>query len=295
VFQKLRHSANSYASKMPVDFEKLFKNPKPVIAMIHTGPSPGVPGFVCVESALDRAIAETEVFVSAGVDGIMVENMRDFPCVHEREMGPEVAAFMTTVACAVKRRAANVPVGIQVLFQANRTALAVAVAAKCDFVRAEGWTYAHVSDKGLATASAGQVVRYREHIGASRIPVFADVRKKHAAHALTGDLSIGAIAAGMELHLADAIVVTGSSTGVAPDLESVKEVRASTSLPLVVGSGISAENIGLYYDHADGFIVGTSLKENAVWHGPVSDERAHELMSVVMRLRAAREVVFQKN
>ena len=280
---------------MPVAFDKLFKRPKPVIAMIHTGPSPGVPGFVCVESALDRAIAEAEVFVGAGVDGIMVENMRDFPCVHEREMGPEVAAFMTTVACAVKRRAASVPVGIQVLFQANRTALAVAVAAKCDFVRAEGWTYAHVSDKGFADASAGRVVRYREQVGAGRVPIFADVRKKHAAHTLTGDLSIGEIAAGMEMHLADAIVLTGSSTGVAPDLDSLKSVRASTSLPIIVGSGISAENIGLFYDHADGFIVGSSLKENGVWHGPVSEERAQELMSSVVRLRAAREVVFQKN
>jgi len=280
---------------MPVTLDQLFKRPKPVIAMIHTGPSPGVPGFVCVESALDRAIAETEIFVSAGVDGIMVENMRDFPCVHERDMGPEVAAFMTTVACAVKRRAANIPVGIQVLFQANCTALAVAVAAKCDFIRAEGWTYAHVSDKGFADASAGRVVRYREHIGGSRLPILADIRKKHAAHTLTGDLSIGEIAAGMELHLADAIVVTGSSTAIAPDLESLKKVRQATSLPVIVGSGMSVENIGLYYDFADGFIVGSSLKENGVWHGPVSDERAHDLMTTIVQLRAAREIVFQKN
>ncbi|NNE46862.1 MAG: BtpA/SgcQ family protein [Rhodothermales bacterium] len=280
---------------MPVAFDKLFGRPKPVIAMIHTGPSPGVPGFVCVESALDRAIAETEVFVSAGVDGIMVENMRDFPCVHERDMGPEVTAFMTTIACAVKRRAGKIPVGIQVLFQANRAALAVAVAAKCDFVRAEGWTYAHVSDKGFADASAGRVVRYRKVIGGSRIPIFADIRKKHAAHALTGDLTIGEIAAGMELHLADAIVVTGSATGVSPNVDSLKEVREATILPLIVGSGITAENVGLFYDHADGFIVGSSLKENGVWHGPVSDERTHELMSAVVQLRAAREMVFQKN
>ncbi len=225
----------------------------------------------------------------------MVENMRDFPCIHERDMGPEVAAFMTTVACAVKRRAASVPVGLQVLFQANRTALAVAVAAKCDFIRAEGWTYAHVSDKGFADASAGRVVRYREQIGGSRLPIFADIRKKHAAHTLTGDLTTGEIAAGMELHLADAIVVTGSSTGVAPDIDTLKQVRDATTLPLVVGSGVSADNVGLFYDHADGFIVGSSLKENGVWHGPVSEKRVVELMSAVVQLRAAREAVFQKN
>ena len=110
---------------MPKTFTELFTRPKPVIAMIHTGPSPGVPGFVCVESVVERAIAETEAFVAAGVDGIIVENMRDFPCVHEDKQGPEVAAIMTRVSCAVKRRASMIPVGIQVLFQANRTALAV--------------------------------------------------------------------------------------------------------------------------------------------------------------------------
>ncbi len=280
---------------MPVSFDQLFERPKPVVAMIHTGPSPGVPGFVCVESAVERAIAETEAYVGAGVDGILIENMRDFPCVHEREMGPEVAAFMTRVACAVKRRAGRLPVGIQVLFQGNRTALAVAVAAKCDFVRAEGWTYAHVSDKGFADASAGKVVRYRQTIGASRLPVFADIRKKHAAHALTGDLDIGEIAAGMELHLADGIVVTGSSTGVSPRPSELEKVKEATALPVLVGSGITPDNVGDYYDRADGFIVGSALKENGVWHGPVSEERVHDLMGTVAHLRAAREVVFQKN
>ncbi|GIV62128.1 MAG: hypothetical protein KatS3mg044_0994 [Rhodothermaceae bacterium] len=201
---------------MPVAFADLFSRPKPLIAMIHTGPSPGLPGFVCMESAVERAVAEAEVYLRAGVDGILVENMHDFPCVHEREMGPEVAAFMTRVAYAVKRRAGRTPVGLQVLFQANRTALAVALAAGCDFVRAEGWTYAHVADKGMAEACAGTVVRYRHHIRADHLPVFADVKKKHAAHALTADLSLADLARGMALHRADAVVVTGTRTGEPP-------------------------------------------------------------------------------
>ncbi len=280
---------------MPASFTQLFDRPRPIIAMIHTGPSPGVPGFVCVESAVERAIAETEVYVGAGVDGILIENMRDFPCVHEREMGPEIAAFMTRVACAVKRRARRIPVGLQILFQGNRTALAVAVAANCDFIRAEGWTYAHVSDKGFADASAGKVVRYRQLIGGNRLPIFADIKKKHAAHALTSDLAIGEVAAGMEMHLADGIIVTGGSTGVVPRLDDLRAVKDATALPVLVGSGITRENVGDYYELADGFIVGSALKENDMWHGPVSDDKVHELMATVARLRSAREVVFQRN
>ena len=280
---------------MPLSFTELFERPRPVIAMIHTGPSPGVPGFVCVESAVERAIAETEVYIGAGVDGILIENMRDFPCIHEREMGPEIAAFMTRVACEVKRRAGRTPVGVQVLFQGNRTALAVAVAARCDFIRAEGWTYAHVSDKGFAVASAGTAVRYRQMIGGAKLPIFADIKKKHAAHVITSDLEIGDVAAGMELHLADGIVVTGSTTGAAPKFSDLRGVKQATALPVLVGSGISADNVGDYVELADGFIVGSSVKENGVWHGPVSEEKVNELLGAVRRLRSVRDVVFQKN
>ncbi len=280
---------------MPISFAALFDKPKPVIAMIHTGPTPGVPGFICIQSAVERAVAETEVYLAADVDGILIENMFDFPCVHEREMGPEVAASMTRVAYAVKRRARYTPVGLHVLFQGNKTALAVAQAAGCDFIRAEGWTHAHVSDKGMAEASAGAVLRYRQHIGANSIPVFADVKKKHAAHALTADLSIADIARGMALHQADAVVVTGDHTGEPPGHDDLVAARAATDLPVLVGSGASADNYGDLYSLADGFIIGSSLKEGGRWDAPVCEKRVGKLMAVAEQLRAAHQAALMKN
>jgi uncharacterized protein len=272
---------------MPVDFTDLFPRPKPVIAMIHTGPAPGMPDFSSIEALRDRAVAEADLLVSAGVDGLIIENMHDFPCIHEREMGPEVAAYMTRVATAVKRHVPETPIGIQVLFQANKTALAVALGAGCDFVRAEGWTYAHISDKGIAEACAGAVIRYRCQIGADHIPVFADIKKKHAAHTWTADITIEDVARSMDLHRADGVIVTGFHTGDAPDLEEVRRVRAATSLPLLIGSGVNPENAGALAAFADGFIVGSSLKEGGVWHAPVSEERVVELLAAVEEARAA--------
>ena len=270
---------------MPKKFTTLFDKPKPIIAMIHTGPSPGVRGYLCIQSAVERAVAEAEVYLAAGVDGIMIENMHDFPCVHEREMGPEVAAFMTRVAYAVKRRARYTPVGIQVLFQGNKTALAVALAAGCDFVRAEGWTHTHISDKGLCDASAGTVLRYRNQIDANQIPVFADIKKKHAAHTLTADVSITEMAQCMELHQADALVVTGGHTGEAPALEDVQAVSEATALPLLVGSGTTPDNYGEFYPYADGFIVGSILKEGGRWDAPVCSRRVERLVAVAEQVR----------
>lgn len=261
--------------------ENLFSKSHPVIAMLHTGPSPGVPGFVSVKSEVERALIEAEVYAEQGVDGLLVENMHDFPCVHEREQGPEVAAFMTRVACAVKEAFPELPLGVQVLFQANRTALAVAQAAGADFIRAEGWTHAHVSDKGIADADAGRTLRYRHAIGAEHIPVLADVKKKHAAHAWTSDLSISDIAEVMMLHQADGLVVTGGSTGHAPDPDDLRAVREATPLPIFVGSGMTGSNIKRYLEYADAFIIGSMFKEGGRWDAPVCTTRVREVMKVV--------------
>lgn len=266
---------------MPTFVDRLFKRPKPVIAMIHTGPSPGVPGCCGVQCAVERAVAEARLFAEHGVDGLIVENMHDFPCVHEREMGPEVAAFMTRVASSVKRHVGRMPVGVQILFQANRTAMAVAHASGCDFIRAEGWTHAHVSDKGIAEACAGVVLRYRKAIGADRIPVLADVQKKHASLSWTADLALSDLASSTQQHRADAIVVTGSTTGHAPDQEDLREVAVGSSLPLFIGSGLTAENFVDYVDLADGFIIGSAFKENGEWSAPVCETRVRQLVGAL--------------
>ncbi len=259
--------------------------------MVHIGPSPGAPGYRSIECMVERAVAEAKLLAELGVDGIVIENMHDFPCVHERHQGPEVATAMTRVAVCVKRQVGQLPVGVQVLFQANKTALAVALAAQCDFIRAEGWTHAHVSDKGIAEACAGEVLRYRRAIGADHIPVFADVKKKHAAHTWTADVPISEMARLMELHRADGIVVTGDSTGKEPHLADLQAVRSSTPLPLIVGSGVTAENVEHLAVLADGFIVGSALKEGGVWDAPVCEDRVRAVVAAVRMARAEIDVL----
>ena len=57
-------------------------------------------------------------------------------------------------------------------------------------VRAEGFVFGHVADEGWMDACAGPLLRYRKQIGAEHIPVWADLKKKHAAHAMTADVSL---------------------------------------------------------------------------------------------------------
>lgn len=39
-------------------------------------------------------------------------------------------------------------------------------------------------------ACAGPLLRYRKTIGAQTVKVYADIKKKHSAHAITADVSL---------------------------------------------------------------------------------------------------------
>jgi membrane complex biogenesis BtpA family protein len=264
--------------------EKLFDGA--VIGMVHLLPLPGSPGHRGMEALVEAALRDADALLEGGADALLVENMHDFPCLREREMGPEVAAAMTRAACALRRRAGPArAIGVQVLFAANRTAVAVAAAADLDFIRAEGWTYGHLADKGWVEASAGSVVRYRKALEAEGLLVLADVKKKHASHAATADLSLAETAANLDMQAADAVVVTGPTTGVPPAPAELEAVAAASSLPVVVGSGLTAENAAQLAPRCRAAIVGTSLKQGGDWRCPVDAARVARFVEA---FRAAR-------
>jgi hypothetical protein len=245
-----------------------------VIGMVHLLPLPGSPGHPGMEALVEAALRDADALLEGGADALLVENMHDFPCLREREMGPEVAAAMTRAATAIRLRVGQTrPIGVQVLFAANRTAVAVAAAADLDFIRAEGWTYGHVADKGWVEASAGAVVRYRKALEAEGVLVFADVKKKHASHAVTADLTLAETAANLDFQRADAVVVTGPTTGSPPAPAELEAVAAASRLPLVVGSGMTEDNAALFAPLCRAAIVGTSLKEGGDWRRPVDAAR----------------------
>lgn len=241
---------------------------KPVVGMIHVAALPGTPaGRKPLNQIVERAAREAKVYRSAGVHGLMIENMHDTPYL-KGGVGPEITAAMTAVARAVKAEA-SLPVGIQILAGANREALAVAMAAGLDFVRAEGFAFAHVADEGLIESCAARLLRYRGEIGAETVRVWADVKKKHSSHAITSDVGIGSTAHAVEFMRGEAVIVTGSFTGDAASLHELEEVKNAVSLPVLLGSGVTTENLGDFFPLADGFIVGSAFKEDGDWQkGP---------------------------
>ena len=262
----------------------VFGSTKPVIAMIHVGALPGTPASrSSVREIVAHAVAEARIYRESGVHGIAIENMHDVPYLRGG-VGPEVTAAMTAVALAVKDASA-LPCGIQILAGANHEALAVAHSADLQFVRVEGYAFAHVADEGIIESSAASLLRYHGAIGAERVHVWADVKKKHSAHAITADVGIGETAAAVEFMRADAVIVTGATTGEEPSEAAISAVRRSCRLPLLLGSGISTENLGQFHHLADGFIVGSSFKRDGRWSEPVDPRRVERFMRAHAALR----------
>ena len=219
---------------------------------------------------------EAKVYRECGVDGIIIENMHDVPYL-KGEVGPEIVAAMTAIGTEV-RSESELPVGVQILAGANIEAMAVAHAAGLDFIRAEGFAYAHVADEGLIEASAAKLLRYRKMIGAQRVLVWTDVKKKHSAHAITADVSLGQTAETVEFMGADCVIVTGSVTGEAPKVADVQEAKQHCHLPVFLGSGISEHNIEQFYNEADGFIIGSAFKIDGLWSNTIDPARVNSFM-----------------
>nr|XP_029732831.1 uncharacterized protein F13E9.13, mitochondrial isoform X2 [Aedes albopictus] len=217
---------------------------------------------------------------------MMIENMHDVPYVQKRYFGPETVACMTKIATSIKGAVAdNIPCGIQVLACGNEEALAIAKACNLDFIRAEGFVFCHVADEGFTDANAGQLLRYRKNIDAEHIKIFTDIKKKHSAHAITNDISLIETAKAAEFFRSDGIVITGASTGCETNVNDVESLINETKLPLIIGSGITMENIPKYWNKADAAIVGSHFKEGGHWQGELCDIRVRAFMDKVKSFR----------
>jgi len=263
----------------------LFGVPRALIGVIHTGAIPGTPSnSKPVAAVAEDAVAEARIYQAAGFHGLIIENTHDRPYL-KSAVGPEIGAAMAVIGAEV-RRASGLPLGIQVLAGANHCAVAIAHACGASFVRVEGFVFAHVADEGLIESSAGSLMRYRRAIGGGSVRVFADIKKKHSAHAITADVDIVETARAAEFFRADGVIVSGVATGHPADADEVCAVHGAVTIPTLVGSGVTPENMG-NYACADALIIGSSVRVGGLWSNRLDDGRVRTVVRAFQGLPAA--------
>lgn len=245
-----------------------------LVGMVHLLPLPGSPRWAGDVAALrQRARSDAEALLRGGCDAVIVENMGDLPYL-KGAVGPDTLAAMTL--CVADVVALGAPVGVQILAGANAQALAVAGVTGARFIRAEAFAYGHLADEGWLEASAGPLLRQRATAGLGQVGIWADVQKKHAAHAVSADLTLEALARGHRFCGADVLIVTGGETGAPTGPSDVAEA-ATAGLPVAVGSGVTPADAAALGRVASALVVGSWLKHDGDWRNPVDMDRVRAL------------------
>lgn len=259
---------------------EIFGRDKVVIGVVHCPALPGSPGYRgdTVGTIYDRALRDAEAYVSGGVDGLIIENHGDIPFLKPADLGPETAAHLAVITDRIGR-ATGVPLGINVLANAAIAAFAVAKAGGARFIRVNQWANAYVANEGIIEGDAARALRYRSNLRAEDIAVFADSHVKHGAHAIVADRSITELTRDLAFFSADAVIATGQRTGNSATMEEIGTIRTATHLPLLVGSGVTPENVGTILAQTNGVIVASSLKHDGVWWNAVDRERVRRFMA----------------
>ncbi|HEV2210120.1 MAG TPA: BtpA/SgcQ family protein [Verrucomicrobiae bacterium] len=259
------------------------EQPRTLIGVVHLQPLPGSPRYEgAFGPVVAAAVRDARAYERGGAHAVCLENFGDVPFT-KGTVAPETVAALAVAGQAV-RAAIKLPIGFNVLRNDARAALALCAVCGGRFIRVNVHTGAMVTDQGLIEGQAYETLRCRGQL-CPAVLIFADVHVKHATP--LGGLPI-AIAARDTLYrgLADALIVSGTGTGVAANLTDLQTLRAACpSAKILVGSGVRIENVQDYLPLADGFIVGTSLKTGGQIANAVAVRRVAALAAAMRGAR----------
>ncbi len=206
---------------------------------------------------IKHAVTDAKALREAGFCALIVENFGDSPFSAAR-IEPWTTAALAIVVAAVKS-AADMPVGVNALRNDALAALGVAAAAEADFIRVNVLVGVSATDQGFVEGRAAELLRARAHVAPS-VEVFADVHVKHAVCISQPDVALAAEETAYRGQ-ADALIVSGATTGRPADLSELRRVRAVVpDRLLLAGSGVTPKTVAGILQVADGAIVGSCLK-----------------------------------
>ncbi len=249
-----------------------FSTPKPIIGMLHLPPLPGAPRYHSTLADIESfCLKDADALIKGGCHGLLLENFGDSPFYPDR-VPTYVSTIMTRLALKIKQRY-GFPLGINVLRNDAESALAIAVASGADFIRVNILSGSRVTDQGVITGQAHTLLRERRLLQADHIAVIGDVAVKHSAPLAPRGLKEETQEM-VERGGADAVIVSGLATGMEVDLKALEQVRSgSRKHPVLIGSGVTSQNISTLSRVADGFIIGTGFKHGGKIFGAVERER----------------------
>ena len=256
---------------------QLFDQSKPIIGVIHLLPLIGSPqskeSFCEVRA---RAFLDAASLIDNGIDGVIIENYGDAP-FYPDSVEPHTVASLTLIASEIRERYPQTPIGINILRNDAKSAMAIATVTGANFIRVNVHTGAMLTDQGIIQGKAHETLLYRSALK-SEVKIFADVAVKHAVPLAAIDIVTSAEDTYYR-GLADALIVTGVVTGKDIDHDQLKSVKSAIpQVSVFAGSGVTVNNLAEVLQYGDGVIVGTSIKCDGITTNAVDPDRVHRLI-----------------
>jgi uncharacterized protein len=265
------------------DLNDLFNVKKPIFGMVHLLPLPGAPLYGGdLKPVLERALQDARTLEKGGVDALIIENFHDIPFFRETQE-PETVSAMTVMAYEVSK-AVSIPIGLNVLRNSWKAAIAIAHIVGGIFIRLNILTDVMVTDQGPVIGRAAEATRYRKFIGAENVRIFSDVYSKHAAP--IAERPIGVIARDMAHRgMADGIIISGEESSDPAKLEDIEAVRkAVPDTPLILGSGMTPAHAEMV-EYVDAAVFGYGAKRDGDMTNPIDPDLVKEFMRGVRKVR----------
>jgi membrane complex biogenesis BtpA family protein len=256
--------------------------------MLHLDYLAGQKEYRGFEYTLSRALVDLYNLQDGGIDGILIENWKEYTTTPEAD--PKNVECMLEISRELAKKS-KVPLGISVLNNDYKAAFGISkeIGARfvqldvyVDKVRSEfefnPYTKEHPFD---IIVNLKDVLKYKPE----NVALFVSIQPKHYI-LLEKNKPIELSAKQAIENKADAIIVTGEKTGIAPSLEKIRKVKQAVgNYPVGIGSGFSRRNAMDYLPEIDFVIVGTDLKYESRTDNPVDIERVRELMDIVRKFR----------
>ena len=271
-----------------MDLNQIFPTKNPIIGVVHLLPLPTSARWGgSLKAVIERAEQEATALAAGGIDGIIVENFFDAPFTKD-QVNPAVISAMTLIVDRLMNLVV-VPVGINLLRNDAKGALAIASCVNAQFIRVNVLNGIMATDQGLIEGNAHEILRFRRELG-SDIAIFADVLVKHARPLGTPNLTT-AVQDTIERSLADAVILSGWATGSPPTIEDLElATAAAKGTPVLIGSGANWDNIGQLMQAADGAIVASSLKRQGMIHETIDPIRVAQFIEAAREVSAAKSI-----
>ncbi len=227
------------------------------------------------EALAEYTAKEADKLINAGFDGVLVENYNDYPFPRDKCPNTTLEKVRRVLEDLTKEYP-GIVVGLNLLRNCGLDSLSLACELGLDFIRVNAYMEPVWAPEGLLGPLAYMIQREKTLRGC-RIKVYADVNVKHSRPILGYKVALENLVA---RGRADGVIVTGEATGrkTSPLHVYLARLMAPDNMEVLVGSGVSVDNIGLYMGIADGVIVGTSIKKDGITANPVDPERARRLI-----------------